>query len=149
MYCRHCGSPLPLPQPGRRRRQFCNDACKQAGYRQRQKRAASVDTAALLRELETAKARIVELEAETAHLRSLVDVERRYYEDTTFRTFKSWLSRQPPEPFVRKLLECRGLPPGGSRAVYEAHLRRLGCTPDELAEFAHLWKRMLTQQPLP
>jgi hypothetical protein len=136
-YCRQCGKEL-VADKGRRPREFCNDACKQANYR---KRHGSTD------ELTAAKEHTRALEAEVAHLRYLLDVDRRYYEDTEARAFKAWLRRQPTSAFIEKLLDSPLLPPRGSRALYEAHARRLHSTPEELSEFVNLWKRMLIQQP--
>jgi len=151
-FCRQCGKPLPPQAKGRRRREFCNNAHKQAHYRDIHK--PPDDATALARELQVARNRIAELEQrnggleqEISHLRYLLDIERRYYEDTQARPFKSWLHQQPPSALIERLFARPGLlPPRGSRGLYEAHLRRLGGSAEEQAELAQLWRRMLVQQ---
>jgi hypothetical protein len=60
MKCQFCGRELPDGKTGKRPREYCNDACKQARYRQRHRRQA--DSASLQRELSQARLRISELE---------------------------------------------------------------------------------------
>jgi hypothetical protein len=59
MNCKYCGLALPEVKTGKRRREYCNNAHKQADYRQRHQVAG---TAELKKELEAAKQRIQELE---------------------------------------------------------------------------------------
>lgn len=142
MNCKNCGKPLPPALPGARRvREFCNDACKQADYRRRKAppSSASGDTA----KMETLEREKAELEQEVIRLRNLLDVERRYHLDTQARGLKAWLKKQPATALTRRLLADELTPPRGSRGTYEAHLRRLKCSSEEMREFEHLWKALL------
>jgi hypothetical protein len=87
--------------------------------------------------------RLAEMESEVSRLRYKLDVERRFLEDRDPHTFKSWLRKQSPSGFSRKVLAEPLFPPKGSRALYEAHCRRLNCTEEEHADFIRLWKLML------
>src|SRR5215813_12930123 len=58
MKCQFCGRGLPDGKTGKRPRQYCNDACKQASYRQRHRAGGT----SLQRELDQARLRISELE---------------------------------------------------------------------------------------
>src|SRR6266702_2974329 len=147
MTCRYCGEALPVDSSPRR--EFCNDAHKQAYWRMQHK--ADQD-AALLAEVEQLRAlvreqaqTIDEQSAQLARLRNQLDVEQRYLSDTKPYGFKTWLRKQPASPLKEKLLADGLVLPRGTRAYYEAHLRRLGCSADELADFTRLWKLMLVQ----
>lgn len=89
--------------------------------------------------------RIAELEQEVTHLYYLLDIERRCHQDTQVRGLKSWLKKQPASALRQKLLADQFLPVRGSRGLYEAYLRKTAYSPDEMHEFAHLWKSMLLQ----
>src|SRR2546421_4878919 len=121
MNCKYCGAVLPVGSSPRR--EFCNDAHKQAYWR----RQHEVDqSAALLAEVEQLRATvreqvqvIGEQAAELARLRELLDVERRYLADTASRGFKAWLKKQPASPLRDKLFADGLVLPRGSRAYYE------------------------------
>ncbi len=98
------------------------------------------------RALEQARTRIAELEQRVSHLESRLDLEKRFYEDTKARAFLTFLRKQAPSPFIRKLLSEQLLPVRGSRALYAAYLRRQQYSSDELHEFEHLWKLLLLSQ---
>lgn len=151
--CLWCGKALSPVAPGargHRARLYCQGgACKQAHFRSRQRaqqHPLAQDSAATyerLAELEQEKAA---LEAEVGHLRERLDLERRYHQDTQVRGFKIWLKKQPGQTdFTRRLLADSLMPPRGSRGMYEAHVRRMGCSVDERGEFEHLWKALLLQ----
>jgi DNA repair exonuclease SbcCD ATPase subunit len=139
MNCLYCGQEVQ----GRKSRKFCNDAHKQAYWRkQHQPETTDVGTT-LSKEREEARQRITELEQENTRLLNKLDVERRYHQDTTARGLKAWLKKQAPSPLGQKLLADTDLPIRGSRGLYEAHLRRLKYSQEEVSEFTHLWKAML------
>ena len=141
MECRNCGNEVH-GVPGRRPREFCSNACRQADYRRRHNPAREMN--ALVAELAQARQRNAELEAQVAQLQ----VELQWLEDSSPREFKAWLARLPsPSRFVRKLLDPRSsLPRQGPRHVYETYLRRTRAPADELAEFTRLWRQMLSEQ---
>jgi len=148
MDCKYCGAELPAESNPRRA--FCNDAHKQAYWRQQHQQDQSE---ALLAEVEQLRAKVSdqaqEIKAqaeEIARLRSLLDIEKRYLSDTKPRTFRSWLRKQPASSLREKLLADELIPARGTRAHYEAHVRRL-CTEDEHQDFLRLWKLMLLSQP--
>lgn len=142
MNCKFCGRELPPEKPARHReRQYCNDAHKQAHYRKlRQDQGL-----AQVHELEAARQRIAELESQIAHLEYLLDVEKRFQQDTQARGFKFWLKNQAPSPLRMRLLADSLLPARGSRGYYEAHLRQMKYSTEEIEEFRQLWKLMLLQ----
>jgi len=41
--CKHCGKPI-VHIPGHRRREYCNDTCKQMAYRERKEQPHSIVT---------------------------------------------------------------------------------------------------------
>lgn len=143
MYCKYCGQELPPPKPGGHRMQmYCNDAHKQAYYRRLRKEQPG-EAQITRHELAAAQARIAELEHQIAHLEYVLDLEKRFYQDTQARGFKSWLRNQAPSSFRQKLLADTLLPARGSRAYYEAHLRNMKYSAGEIEEFRHLWKLLL------
>ncbi len=148
MNCKYCDQELPAESNPRRA--FCNDAHKQAYWRQQHQQDQSE---ALLAEVEQLRAKISdhaqEIQAqaeEIARLRNLLDIEKRYLSDTKPRTFRSWLRKQPASPLREKLLEDSLTPARGTRAHYEAHVRRLHCSEEEHQDFIRLWKLMLLSQ---
>jgi len=131
-------------------RKFCSDACRQAYFRQQHQ---SDQGAALLTELEELRTKvqnqareIADQAARIAQLKRILDIEKRYLEDTTPRTFKAWLRKQPQTELSKKLLTDQLIPVRGSRALYEAHLRRMQYSEYEIARFKDLWKLMLLSQ---
>jgi hypothetical protein len=146
--CKNCQKALLSSKKsgGHRTREYCNLACKQAYYRKQKQQQPKFDQDTIEGQLHEAKQRITQLEAEIAQLRYSLDIEKRYYQDIQSRGFKSWLKKQPKTPLGQKILDDIFLPPRGSRALYQAHLRRLKYSEDEMREFMHLWKAMLLQQ---
>jgi hypothetical protein len=138
-----CGKKLSVEEPqtvpkaprGHRRREYCNNACKQAHHRLLK-----------LQEVEEASTRIAELEQQVSHLEYQLALEQRFYQDTQARAFLAFLRKQAPSPFIRKLLSEQLLPVRGSRALYAAYLRRQQYSSEEIHEFEHLWKLMLLSQ---
>jgi hypothetical protein len=101
-----------------------------------------------MRELEEARQRIEELEQQVAHLTFLLNIEKRYHQDTQARSLKAWLKKLPVSAIGelgQRLQADTFLPPRGSRAGYEARLRQHNYSQDDLHEFEHLWKQMLLQ----
>lgn len=140
--CKSCGKPVEQA-PGRRKREFCNPTCRQRHHRASQKPRQQGQE--LTRELKEALAHIADLERQVAYLEYLLDIEKRFYQDTQDRGFKSWLKRQRPSDLRTKLLAESLLPPRESRSYYEAYLRRQNYSAEELAEFVQLWKLMLLE----
>lgn len=153
--CKHCGAELW----GRADQQFCdnNNKCKMAYWRkqQRQDQAQGRTFTEMLSELADLKEKcesqaqtITELEQENIRLLNKLDVERRFHNDHSTYSFPSWLKKQVSSPLRDKLLAPGSLLPARtSRAKYEYYLRyTLHGTPEEMDEFAHLWKAMLLQQ---
>lgn len=143
-------------QGSRSTRKFCGDACRQAYFRHQhqQDQAQGQTFTEMLSELTDLRAKVYnqaqtieELEQEVTRLKSRLDVERRYLEDTAPRTFLAWLKKQPSSPVAQKLLADQLVPARGSRALYEAHVKRLHCTEDERQDFTRLWKLMLLSRP--
>src|SRR5436853_5644013 len=107
--CKNPGCLKVLPREegatrGHRKREYCNDACKQAHYRTLQQHKRSDGERAHDRALEEARARIAELEQRVSHLEYQLNLEQRFYQDTQARAFPSWLRKQAPSPFISKLL---------------------------------------------
>src|SRR6266487_2670631 len=142
MRCKYCDQELPAESNPRRA--FCNDAHKQAYWRQQHQQDQSE---ALLAEVEQLRAKVRDQAQaeEVARLRSLLDIEKRYLSDTRPRTFRSWLRKQPASPLKEKLLADELIPARGTRSHYEAHVRRLHCSEEEHQDFVRLWKLMLLQ----
>src|SRR6266496_5461124 len=124
MNCKYCGADLPTKERshgGHRQREYCNDAHRQANFRQQHQQDQNT---ALRVELEQLRAQVTDQAQEIALLRSQLDTERRYLEDTTPRYFKSWLKKQPSSPWRDRFLSDQLVPMRGSRAQYEAYMRR-------------------------
>ncbi|SRR5216683_1024674 len=145
MNCRNCGKLLPARIPGGRRvREFCSNACKQAQYRKAHQKQA--ERAGTSEERAEAQRRIAELEQENRRLANLLDGERRFHADYGKRSLKAWLKRQPAASvgeLGQRLIKDELLAPVGSRSFYQAYLRAKGYSQDDLAEFTSLWKLML------
>lgn len=149
MNCKFCGAPVEQGPGGHRQREYCNDAHRQAYWRQQQKQDQD---AALLAELESLRAKVQEqaqeieqLSSQITDLRNRLDIERRYLEDTTPQRFRAWLRKQPSSPWRVAFLNDQTMKPLASRSYYEAKMRSLHCTDEELADFVRLWKLMLLQ----
>lgn len=151
-------------QPGRRPREFSSNACRQRYHRATKRQSVAMREG---QQAETLTRRVRELEAENAaqraeierltslltdeseqgqeiaRLKHLLDVDRWYRTDTARRNFKAWLRKQPATSLSTKILDNALFPNQGSRAQYEAYLRREESSADELHEFANLWKALL------
>ena len=145
MKCKYCDHELPAGSNPRR--EFCNDAHKQAYYRQKHQADQS---AALLTELSELRAKVAdqaqtieELEQQVTHLHSLLDIEKLLLADKK-RSFKAWLKKQPSSPFIQKLLADPNLPTMDTYNHYQYRLRvSLRGTPEEQDELTRLWKLMV------
>lgn len=157
--CVYCGKDAPQ-QKGKRKREYCNNVCRQLAYRKRkvatltvtlppvddldaQHMASASDLDELRAQVRDQAQTIEEQAQEITQLRTRLDVERRYLENTPY-TFKSWLKQHAPSSSLTAKLHDRDalVPPKTSRAGYEAYVRRL-CTEEEHQEFVLLWKTML------
>lgn len=146
MNCLYCGQEVM----GRKSRKFCNDAHKQAYWRQQHQ----VDQSeAMLSELEDLRKKvrnqaqtIEEREQEVTRLLGKLDVERRFLGDHQKRGFKFWLKKQRAAHIGevgQRILSNDLIPVQGSRWLYESHLKKNGYTSDEIEQFRDLWKLML------
>jgi|GEM_PF-5726652 hypothetical protein len=148
MDCKYCGTELPTESNPRRA--FCNDAHKQAYWRQQHQAdqpAAQLAEVEALRATVREQAQEIQAQAEEiTRLRTLLDIERRYLSDTKPRTSRAWLRKQPASSLKEKLLTDELIPARGTRSHYEAHVRRLQATEDEHQDFIRLWKLMLLSQ---
>jgi hypothetical protein len=151
MRCKYCGQELPAGIHGKR--EYCNDAHKQAYYRQQVQREQR-EKAALIAEIEHLKAHVKEQNQEIQQhlwvitdLKRQLDLERRYLLDTQARGFISFLKRQPMTPLIQKILAGRYLPQTGTHWMYEHYLRhqRILVTDEDLLQFKDLWKVMLLE----
>jgi len=133
---------MELPVGTHGKRGYCNDAHKQAYWRAQQKQDQD---AALSAELEQLRAKVAEQAQEIADLRTRLDIERRYLQDTTPQRFKAWLKKQPSSPWRTTFLNDQAIKPLASRSYYEAQVKRLHCSEEEHDDFVRLWKLMLLQ----
>ena len=108
MQCKYCGQKLPAGIHGKR--EYCNDAHKQAYYRQQVQREQR-EKAALIDEIERLKEHVEEQNQEIQQhlwvitdLKRQLDLERRSLLDTQARGFISFLKKQPMTPFIKKIL---------------------------------------------
>lgn len=153
-----CGCGRSVEQvPGRRKREFYSDACRQRYHRAKQRPSHEQDQAQgttlsemlseqaeLRTKVADQAATIEELEQQVMRLQNRLDLERRFHGDHSVYSFPAWLKKQPASPLRDKLLAAQLLPARTSRATYEAYLRhKLHCSPEEMDEFTHLWKLML------
>ncbi len=141
--CLACGRPLQQLGGGHRKRRYCDDAYRQHAHRARQ---AQEERGQREASDQNAQARIAELEAENARLRQRLDAEARFHMDTEARHFKPWLRKQriyTPDSFARLFVDDKALPPQASRAHYEALLRSLHYSDENVETFRDLWKAML------
>lgn len=167
-----CGKPLP-PSPGRkhRRREYCNDVCRQLAYRQRKEQEAQTSIthrwSAFAPETRAVLADILHLQGETyAERVALVisheiaklqvtqhhsqQIEERFRTDTTVHHFKRWLRThdQPRDTdFFKRFQADTRLPQHASRSLYEARLRLHGYSKEDIFLFQGAWKNMLATQP--
>lgn len=143
--CKNCGKPVPYI-PGHRRRQYCNNTCKQTAYRKRKEEQQPNDVTIVD---DSTLQRIDELEQEVQRLQGRLNVEERYRADTQVRHFKSWLrshSHAHDTDFAKRFLDDTRLPQHASRAFYVARLKLYGYTAEDMLLFEEVWKDMLLQQ---
>jgi hypothetical protein len=143
--CLACGSTIiQISGRGHRKRAYCDDRCRQRAHRARA-------TAQEIREQQQAneqdtQARIAELEQEVRKLQVRLDVEARFHMDTEARHFKAWLRklrRHPGGSFAQRFIADTRLPQQASRAMFEAQLKRLNYSSEDIETFRDLWKAML------
>lgn len=160
MNCKYCGEALKDAQAGRRPRKYCNNAHKQAHYRQRhavtdpQRDEALSSALARIRELEEeligikidldlCQERIKGQDKHILRLEDRLDVERRFYEPKAY-AFKTWLQKQPHQTdFSRRFLVDGRIEPRNSRGFFEHRLRLYKYSQEEIALFNDLWRLML------
>ena len=165
-----CGQQIEEKPGGHRQRLFFDDAHKMRWHRQQHQddqHAALLAELAVLRAKVTDQAHTIEersrevekllglvsqlqdyrqtLEQENTTLKNRLDVERRYLEDIMPHTFKSWLKKQPSSPWRIRYLSDQLVPARGSRTLYQAHMKRLNMSDEEMEDFIRLWKLMLLQ----
>jgi ADP-ribose pyrophosphatase YjhB (NUDIX family) len=142
-----------LPAGIHGKREYCNDAHKQAYYRQQVQREQR-EKAALVDEIERLKAHIEEQNQEIQQhlwvitdLKRQLDLERRYLLDTQARGFISFLKKQPMTPLIQKILAGRYLPQTGTHWMDERYLRQqhILVTDEDLLQFKDLWKVMILE----
>jgi hypothetical protein len=142
--CLACGSTIiQISGRGHRKRQYCDDRCRQRAHRTRQAQEEGGQREASDQD---AQARIAELEAENARLRQRLDVEARFHLDTEARHFKPWQRKQriyTPGSFAQRFVDNKALPPQASRAHFEQLQRNLHYSDEEIETFRDLWKAML------
>lgn len=155
MQCLYCGADVPQ-QAGKRKREYCNNVCKQQAYRKRQ-HGQSIQQSELVilpvqavqvvqdtEELVRLRALVEEQASEISRLYRALDVERRYLADVRQYSLKAVLKAiQVKTPLIEKLLSEKFLKPRDTRVHYEYHLKRLKYSDEELDEFRRLWKLML------
>jgi vacuolar-type H+-ATPase subunit I/STV1 len=168
MNCKFCEKPLPDEKTGKRPREYCNNAHRQAHYRRLHPpiRGAKPDIV-LASTLNEAQARITELEQQVAELQkdlaleqssaqeqikeleqqamrlhNRLDLERRYYESKQY-SFKAWLKKQPQTEFTQRILADQLFMPRDTRAHYEYYMRRVKYSQEDMQAFADLWRLML------
>ena len=153
MFCNYCEQELP---PGRRDRQYCSNAHRQAHHRQIHP-VKPVKAEARIAELEEhlsrlqallaiEQARNIELEQQVLHLTTRLNVEDRVY-DGKKRRIRGWLRKQPKTDLVARLLARETLPQEGTMNTYEIYVRALHGPESDLQEFGDLWRRMLLTEP--
>jgi len=194
MHCKFCGTVLPAEKTGRRPKEYCHQAHRQADFRRRQSllrdqekaAAATIDptlsellanaraTIATYEqqiqerewELTQAKARIKKLEQERAaprltwtatqyqqireleHQNALLEFRLSSYARSKAKRydFPRWLRTAEQTTFVSRLVsDLESLPAEhpGHHEQYEAYLRRLKYSDDDLRQVADLWQLML------
>jgi hypothetical protein len=160
MQCKYCHRELAAEAHGKR--QYCNDACKQAYYRQRVEHDQQQDIEALRAQVERLEAEIkkrdeqiedrdaqlVQMSEALTHLKRWINLEYLFLEDTQVRGFISSIeARRPRTPLIERILahwKRLGLPPRADRYTFEAPLRIwLRATDEELLQFRDLWKLMM------
>ncbi len=168
-----CGQQIEEKPGGHRQRLFVDDAHKMRWHRQQQQNDQQEALLAELTELRTKVAdqahtielqqqeieRLAyhyklarqfqddgsELEQENTRLKKQLDYERRFIEDITPYYFRKFLKKQPSSPWRDRFLSDQTIKPRSSRSYYQAQMKRLGCTEEEMEDFVRQWKLMLMQ----
>jgi hypothetical protein len=134
--CKACGRPIAQKSgKGHRKREYCDDRCKQRYWRKQ--------------EQQTAEARIAALEIEVQRLQERLNVEARFRTDTQVRHFKAWIRSHPQAQdtdFFKRFLADTRLPQHASRALYEARLRLYQYSLEDIYLFQEAWKELLSIQ---
>ncbi len=152
MRCNYCHKELPLEAHGKQA--YCNNAHKQAHYRQRvklnqQEKAVLIDQIEhLSAQVQEQEGQITQLERTILLLKRQLDLEHRYLMDVQARGFIPFLQRQPSSPFIQKMLADRSFTFNhqASRWTYEHVLRfKMHCTDEELEQFKQLWKLQMME----
>jgi len=104
---------------------------------------------------DAAQAEIALLQQQVAalerRLTAIQDIEERFRTDTEARAFKTWLAKHAryyaETPFGQRFLDkYDGMPPRGSRALYEQLLRNAHYSAEDIATFREAWKALLLAQ---
>jgi predicted nuclease with TOPRIM domain len=162
MQCKYCQRELPASKHGKR--EYCNNAHKQAHYRQGQQEEIErlkVQVAAQdeqiknqAQQIEQLKAHVKEQQLEIGqhftvieHLKEQINLEYRYLKDDRERGLISFLKRQPRTPLSERILSDTRLFTRGTHWEYETYFRIHGIavTEAELTQFKDLWKLMLLE----
>ena len=171
--CKACNKPV-VRVPGRRPREFCNDACRQKHYRQHHMEnreqttleqqnlqaaleklsSARVCIEKLERQVQVQRTRIGELTEENRTLRTFIDqvrdIETAFSTDTGVHPLKRFLAVSPHhavQPGCVKILDPEyGFPPAGSRGTYADAMRRAGFTAEQQSEVWDVWRSMLRDE---
>lgn len=163
MQCKFCGQSLPEVKTGRRPREYCNDAHRQAYYRRTHPGVRSAPDRALVKALDEATTTIKALEHQLATVRAdllisqeenkelekhmsvlhnRLDLERRFLENKQ-HSFKAWLKQRPATAFSQRFFDDTRMLPRDTRAHYEYRLKLWKYSEEDMQEFTDLWKLML------
>jgi hypothetical protein len=150
-----CGKPA-IPIEGRRKKEYCSDACRQKDYRNRKRDATGQEIERLRAQLQIMENQlseeplyIAELEDKVQKLQAQSNFEECLRADTQVRHFKSWLRKQPQPrdtDFSKRFLADSRLPQHGSRALYEAKLRAYNYSAEDISLFRDLWLTLMLEQ---
>jgi len=145
------------------KREYCNDAHKQAYYRQQVQRdqqeeidrlkAQVTDQARQIAQFkvqaEDQQQEIEEFRSTIAYLKEQVNMEYRYLKDDRERGLISYLKRRELRtPLIERMLSDKQLPARGSHQMYETYLRyyHVALTEEEMIQFKDLWKLMMLER---
>jgi hypothetical protein len=171
--CKACDKSI-VRVPGRRPREYCNDACRQKHYRQhhqvekgqstleqqniaalKEKLTATAGRISKLeRQVQVQRSRVGELTEENRTLRTFIDqmrdIEEAFSTDTSVHSFRRFLDSHPNHavrPGCAKILD-RGMRiiPSGSRGQYIKAMRKAGFSHDEQADVWDAWRDMLKEE---
>jgi hypothetical protein len=160
MKCKFCGEDLPKKTHGKRR--YCDDAHKQAYYRQKvqaqqdqqqkdleKQPELEAEITRLKRRVSRQAREIEQLERTITLLKQQLNLEHRYLADSQARGFVAFLRRQPPTPLIERLLHDRyvvELLTQVSRWTVEWYLRNsMKLSDEEMGQFKDLWKLLMLE----